>query len=440
MSTEIDREARAFRTVYALMLDRAPAAPTVEQLRGLEDEVSLPPRGTRRGLALAGTGLVVLLSVLALLFGVFATTPSALAAVEDARRAFTELPPFRATLVARVDGEVVAAELAPGTTMADRVYVNDLWYQGPLAWRVDVVEDSVPVLSGGPGSVRIWDGSQTTAYRADENTFSVESEQQVEAGPLHLLDPDLAQWPLLGGGAVPSDEYFAEQCEVVSEPRFLDRPSRRLSCEGGYIEVWLDEQTGLVLKAVGPEAGHELTDLVFNLEFPPGTFEFTSPPGARSTDEVAQDPYAQVALIQGEQAPSWEVQLLNGELLRLEDLQGDPTLILLWADWCPPCTEQSLPLLQQVHEHTAGTANHLAVDIFGTRELAQEVIAEGGYDFPVAIDEECPGCPPPAVSAAWSVESVPIWVVLDAEGRVVEVLLGRDARLELLLGLLAGPD
>lgn len=454
MNTPTDREERAFRAVYAALLDEAPEPPDFELL-ATRQMAPAPRRARRRrprGLALAGAALVILLGVAgAILLPLGGGTPSALATLEEARLAFTDVPSFRATLTGRVDGEILGEELASGEPLEDQTYVDELWYESESAWRWNIVEDSLPTLRGGPGSASIWDGSQMITYRADENAFAVDSGPPGEfIEPLSKLNPSQISWPVRSGGAEPSEEYFLERCEVGSDDQVAGRPARHLNCEGGYVEVWLDAETGLVLKAVGPLASHEVTELEYGPVFPTGTFLFEPPPGARSVEDVASDPYAQTSLVPGESAPAWEGPLVGGGTLRLEDLRGRPALVLLWADWCLSCIEESLPLLQELYDQKADEFGFVAIDFDGNPDAAQEIVRDGGYTFPVVVDFDCmviredgsgppqrlEACQPSDIDEAWGIQSVPLWALLDGEGRVVE-LLGFDATLEELVQLLA---
>ncbi len=440
MSTGTDREILALRAAYAVMVDRAPAAPEFEDLqRGLAtNQRPGRPLGwrpvldrplVRMALAAAAIAVVVV--------PILSSGPSAVAAMEEARGAFERLSSFSATLAGRQDGSIVGAETSPGTHVADRLFRQDLWYRGDEGWRVDIIEDTVPELSGGPGSQAIWDGNELNAYRADENSYTIADNVEGGFGPMHLLDPNNATWPIFGGDVRTSDDYFEQECRVEPDAKVAGRTTRHLSCEAGRIEIWLDVETGLVLKSRSELAEHEVTRFEFEPEFEPGTFEFIPPSGATEAEEAADDPYRQVALAPNEAAPLWEGRLLGGESpIGLSGLKGKPTLVLLWADWCEPCVMDALPRFAELHTALGDMVNLVAVDVQGSEESAAQIVADAAFTFPVVIDDGCAGCSLPGVSDAWSVESVPIWVVLDTDGVVVEVLLPRDADTDRLVFLL----
>lgn len=425
-----DPETTAFRLVYSMLLDRVPEAPAFEELASrAAEQLFVPPRRQWSApVAVWATGAVLLVLVAAWL----GRAPSALAIIDQARSAAVSVSPFRALLTVRVDGATVGEELSPGSIMPDWVYVDELWYRDESAWKRSILEDPLPQLRGGAGSITVWDGTSNATYRSDENTYALGTSADHGMSPLRELSPAFSTWPLLTGGSLPPDQYFAERCRLASAQEVAGRPTRHLSCEEGAVEVWLDQETGLVLKAIGTQAGHEVTSIEYDPAFSPELFVFKPPAGSRSVDEANDDPSTHIGLAVGEPAPAWEVTLLDGSRLLSEDLAGRPALILLWADWCPSCLE-ALPTMQRVYQTWSARAGMVAVATLGPTRAVEDLT--GGYNFPVALDLDCPieviasgeaDCGRGPLAESWGLESVPVWVVLDREGRVAAILLGGD--------------
>lgn len=420
-----ERDQRVFRSVYSGLLKDHPEPPSLGELSaGLQmSHRSRPPLTLLAAAVLAATVALLALQPW--------STPPALAILEEARIAFTSAPPFHAALTGRIDGEIVGAELGADARVPDYVFSDRLWFQGSSGWRREVVDDPLPELRGGAGSVSVWDGSQLVVYRAYESTYSIHTDPNAVASPLRELDPQLQRWPLLTGGSLPSDAYFTERCRVGPDQSVARRPSRHLSCEEGRVEIWLDAETGLVLKVDAPFGGHEVTSIEYAANFPPAIFAFEPPPDAR-TAEASEDPYDFIGLLPGQTAPEWEARLVGGGQIRLADLKGSPAVVLVWADWCPPCLE-SLGRLQQASDLLGREAGFVAVAVLGsTDQGAHSVVQDRGFTVPVAVGNE--------LGDRWEVEAVPLWVVLDGEGRVLEVAFDDGVDLDQLAWLLSTYD
>lgn len=95
---------------------------------------------------------------------------------------------------------------------------------------------------------------------------------------------------------------------------------------------------------------------------------------------------------------------------------GRPTLVNVWASWCPPCADEA-PELVDFHEKAAGRVGVVGV-------LNVDVVSRGlafsrdfGMRYPSVVDDD------KAVLSAFP-PGPPVTVFLDAEGRVVHTRSG----------------
>lgn len=318
------------------------------------------------------------------------------------------VPPLRATVSTTVSRESVAQEM-PDYRGGDWVRVEALWYRDEKTWRKDVREDSLPELSGlGAGSFIVQNGDEKGVYDALENAFSVEPDADGAVEAIGRLVPE-------------ADAAYAERrCESAGRDEIAGRPARRLRCRFGTLgnpiaDVWLDAETGVYLKLVTPDYRLEVMSIEYDPTFDPDTFEFVPPSGAKSIEEISNDAYRHTSLKQGELAPAWSGPLLDGEAFALESLRGKPVLVFLWADWCDKACFSSFLAFETASRQWAGRVEFLSVDFRGSAAEAKKIMDAGGYTFPVVDDSAG------KVGEAWGIESVPLWVFLDADGRVVEV-------------------
>jgi thiol-disulfide isomerase/thioredoxin len=173
--------------------------------------------------------------------------------------------------------------------------------------------------------------------------------------------------------------------------------------------------------------GFEIIDIRYGVSFADDTFAVTAPPGAKDVSApppspegspsapAREDPFDYVSLARGEPAQDWTGTTLDGSAFRISDSKGHPVLVLLFPDWCPPGDPvcDVLPAFQAAHERWGDVVDLVWVDLQGTQTQAQRVVRANGYTFPAVLST--------TVEEAWGVRGYPVWVLLDADGRTVDV-------------------
>lgn len=363
----------------------------------------------RAGVLTAAAATLLLALATGLFASPFGAPTSALAVIERARAEFGEVPPFRAEIITRLDAEVIAAE-RPGYRGPDAVVRRVVSYVGADQWRRDIVENPVGVLDPAAGSYVVWDGETLGVYHADEQWFQTEP-SSLGWDPLGWLSWDRA------------DRYWHDACadgDVLADD-VAGRSASHLDC--GEFEVWIDAETGLILKHVTRESSEEILQVAYDVDFDPATFEVTPPPGA-SLDA----PEPQTRLVVGAPAPGWTLMLVGGGELSLEQLAGTTSMVLIWSDWCDrACTDA----LRHLEHFAAGRSDWRAVSVvIDSGSIAIErIVQEHEITLDVALDDG-------TVVTEWGVNTVPTLVLLDEHGRVTAVHAGLeiDRELEKLAG------
>ncbi len=121
---------------------------------------------------------------------------------------------------------------------------------------------------------------------------------------------------------------------------------------------------------------------------------------------------------QGEAAPDFTLETLDGETVSLSDYRGRPVVLNFWATWCVPCREE-MPLLQETYEaHQAEGLVILGVNVRENPEAVRRFLGEVGVDFPVVLD------PDVAVVNRYLVTSLPMTFFIDREGQLRTLVVG----------------
>ena len=315
----------------------------------------------------------------------------------------------------------------PRDTTAD----VEITYVRGVGYRQGIISISEP-FPGGPraGGFIVWDGTYLGS------TWM--------AGPLVVVAPPATFEPLSDLGWNSPYPNWEGRCarggsELFPDATLAGRAARHLRCGdlyGGFWELWVDRETGFMLKIQGAlgrddfklgtsaKGGFEVTRIEYAFDVDRSLFAVPEPPGgfpsprpaATATAAATIDPYTHTSLRKGEIAPSWSGQLIDGSTFRLDQTRGRPLLVLFWADWCPP-GDAACDVLRQYDEVSrryAGRAGFVSVDAAGNADSARRIMSDLGYSFAV-VDNKVQD------ARIWGVDLVPLWVLLDRDGRVVEV-------------------
>lgn len=116
-------------------------------------------------------------------------------------------------------------------------------------------------------------------------------------------------------------------------------------------------------------------------------------------------------------APAFELaDVRSGATTSLEALRGKPVILAFWATHCGPCREE-LPVLERMHREAAGRYVVLGVSS-EPGATVRGFLAERGLSFATLSD------PRGAVFDAYRVRTIPMTVIIDAEGAVVDDFTG----------------
>jgi cytochrome c biogenesis protein CcmG/thiol:disulfide interchange protein DsbE len=124
-------------------------------------------------------------------------------------------------------------------------------------------------------------------------------------------------------------------------------------------------------------------------------------------------------------APALPGHALAGPMTTLASLRGRPALIDFFASWCDPCVKEA-PVIERVSHQLANRAAVVGIDWSDSRASARAFLARSHWTLPVLEDAHG------TVGYSYGIQGLPTTFVLDAQGRIVERLLGPQTATRLL--------
>lgn len=112
---------------------------------------------------------------------------------------------------------------------------------------------------------------------------------------------------------------------------------------------------------------------------------------------------------------------MSGESHRIAEFRGHPLVVNVWASWCGPCrTEMSS--LERLSRIGAGRFRVIGVSTDDDANLAREFLLRTGVSFPNFHDYD-----QQLERQVFGAAAIPLTLIVDAEGRVVQRILGARA-------------
>lgn len=129
----------------------------------------------------------------------------------------------------------------------------------------------------------------------------------------------------------------------------------------------------------------------------------------------APDTYQE--LLEGDTAPDFTADLVDGSTFTLSEQSGKVVLLNFWATWCGPCVGE-MPALEKLQKEYGDEVAVLAVNCLEDEETVRQFITENGYTFPIAFDVEG------VVNMKYPTDGIPYTLVIGKDGTVQNIYLG----------------
>ena len=128
-------------------------------------------------------------------------------------------------------------------------------------------------------------------------------------------------------------------------------------------------------------------------------------------------------------APDLSLTTLAGEFINLEELHGKVVLLDFWGTWCPPCLVATPSLVDLYKRHTKGTGDGPQFEMIGVssdpkaeEDKVRTYVEKNKMAWPQHLDATR------QAQRAFSINSYPTYIIVDAEGVVRERVTGWNDR------------
>lgn len=121
-------------------------------------------------------------------------------------------------------------------------------------------------------------------------------------------------------------------------------------------------------------------------------------------------------------APAFELNDLDGNLVALESLRGEPVVLNFWATWCGPCIREIPEFAQYARENPKVTVLGMAME--QDAGLLRRARKRLGITYPVIPADT-------QTVDAYDISTLPTTVVVNPDGSVGTVHVGAMSRRQL---------
>ncbi len=124
--------------------------------------------------------------------------------------------------------------------------------------------------------------------------------------------------------------------------------------------------------------------------------------------------------LEGQPAPDFTMQTLDGKTVKLSDQKGSVVLMDFWATWCPPC-RKSLPHIQKLSEDKALAEKGLkvwAINAHEDKAKVQDFITSNKFTFTVPLDADG------TAMKKYLSHVIPTTVLVGRDGTIKNVFIG----------------
>lgn len=117
--------------------------------------------------------------------------------------------------------------------------------------------------------------------------------------------------------------------------------------------------------------------------------------------------------LQGQDAPDFELEQMNGETFRLSDHRGEVIVVNFWATWCPPCKKEIPGFVELQNEFGSEGVLFVGVSLDeGGFDAVRPFAEKMDINYPLVVDDGT------VASKYGGVRALPTSFVVGPEGKI----------------------
>ena len=217
-----------------------------------------------------------------------------------------------------------------------------------------------------------------------------------------------------------------EQERGQQQVQILMSGNRRMTAR---LHAWKDD----VLSGQSTTLGHCKVplDQIYELRMGSYAEEATDVPYADWVAKLAPEPKMETGgaggsseMLFGDSSPligttpkSFTAKMIDGEKVTLSSLEGRVVVLDFWATWCSPCVQALPGIIKTVNAYPEDEVAFLAINQREGAETVRQFMSARNLEFPVALDSG-------EIGKQLSLESLPLTILIDTQGKVAFVKIG----------------
>jgi len=148
-----------------------------------------------------------------------------------------------------------------------------------------------------------------------------------------------------------------------------------------------------------------------------------SPDTTGASSVRAAGPARSTAFAAGDVIPEFSARGLGGETVAWTDYRGTPTVLSVWAPWCPHC-QKELPILDRILKDypTVKVVSVVTAVGYHPGPTPEGFMADHGLSFPVAVDDATG-----TIAGSLGVTGFPTVYYVAADGTVSTTVVGETS-------------